>query len=260
MESVWKVLGAGSILPRADYGCSGYALRPARGAKWSLFDCGPGTIRALGAAGIALADVERVVISHFHPDHCWDLFALAFARRNPALAPVPRLEIVGPRGLADLLERGAALYGERTWLRFERTTVREVDPAARGRALDCGGFELGWVATRHTPEAVAWRADLAGGRSATYTGDSGENPDVAGLARGTDLFVCECSFPDDRAVEHHLTPSSAGRMARDARCRTLLLTHFYPGVDPEAARAGAARWFDGTIEAARDQSAHAIGA
>ncbi len=257
MSAEWTVIGAGSILPRAGYGSSGYALRHAVRSRVTLFDCGPGTIRSLASVGIALTEIERVVISHFHPDHCLDLLALAFARRNPNLEGVQALELVGPRGLGAWLERGAKLYGDRNWLAFDRATVREVEPRAHGR-IACGPFELSWAATEHTPEALAWRADLAGGASVTYSGDSGETPALARLARDTELFVCECSFPDDRRVPHHLTPSSSGRLARAAGCERLLLTHFYPEMDPDVARMGAAREFSGPIELARDGSRHRL--
>jgi ribonuclease BN (tRNA processing enzyme) len=135
--------------------------------------------------------------------------------------------------------------------------VRAVEPRERGRIM-AGDFELSWTATDHTPEALAWRVDLADGASVTYSGDSGDTQALARLARETELFVCECSFPDDRAVAHHLTPSSAGRLARDAGCERLLLTHFYPEMDPEAARRGAAREFSGAIELARDGSRHRL--
>ena len=59
-QATLHVLGAGSILPRAGYGCSGYALRPAPGEPVTLLDCGPGSIRALGGAGIDVAEIERV--------------------------------------------------------------------------------------------------------------------------------------------------------------------------------------------------------
>jgi ribonuclease BN (tRNA processing enzyme) len=226
----------------------------------TLFDCGPGTIRALAGAGIAVAHVERVCISHFHPDHCLDLFALAFARRNPNLRTpgLPCLEIVGPRGIVGLLERGDRLFGERGWTRFEDTDVLEIDPARCREPLVRGGVRLSWQATGHTPEAVAWRAD--GERSVAYTGDSGENPAVAELARLVDLFVCECSFADEHAVEHHLTPTSAARLAALAQCKRLVLTHFYPGLDPEVARRVAGRTFPGPIEVARDGSTYRFGA
>ena len=139
--------------------------------------------------------------------------------------------------------------------------MREVDPGAQG-SLELSDMRLSWVATRHTPNALAWRADLSaasGTVSLAYTGDSGENPDVAALARGVDLFVCECSFADEHATEHHLSPSSAARMALAARARRLLLTHFYPGLDPGAAREVAARTFPGPIELAADRSVHELG-
>ena len=253
----WTVLGAGSILPRKGYGSAGHALRRGDGPV-TLLDCGPGTVRALGAAGIGIGDVERVLVSHFHPDHWLDLLALAFARRNPALAGAPALEIVAPRGFGGILERAAGVLGARSWLRFERTSVVEVDPRACASPLERGPMRIAWVATEHTPESVAWRVDVEG-LSVAYTGDTGENPAVADLARETSLFVCECSFPDAEAIDQHLSPSSAGRMAARASCERLLLTHFYPSLDPESARAGAARIHSGPIEVSRDGSVHRIG-
>jgi len=253
-----SVLGAGSILPRAGYGCAGYALRPAPGAPVTLLDCGPGSVRMLGAVGIELTDVRRVVLSHYHPDHCADLLALAFARRNPAFAPVPPLELVGPAGLERVLAGFERAFG--SWATDPDARRREVELDPRGGAsLALDDLELRCVATRHSPEAVAWRVDLAGGGSLTYTGDTPETPEVAELARGSDLFVVECSFPDAEAVPNHLTPSSAGRLARAARPGAVLLTHFYPGLEPERAVAGAAEVFDGAIAAARDGSEHAFG-
>jgi ribonuclease BN (tRNA processing enzyme) len=46
-----------------------------------------------------------------------------------------------------------------------------------------------------------------------------------------DLLVLECSFPDGKKAEGHLTPSLAGRIGLESRCRKLLLTHFYPVCD-----------------------------
>jgi ribonuclease BN (tRNA processing enzyme) len=255
MTATWTVLGAGSILPRAGYGCAGYALRPGPEAKVTLFDCGPGSIRALGAANLALRDVERVVVSHFHTDHCLDLFALAFARHNPAFQPAPPIEILGPRGLARLLERGADALGAS--VRDPDATILEVtDPHTF--TLERPDFSLRCLPTGHTAEALAWRCDLAQGGSLAYSGDSGEVPALVEIATGVDLFVCECSFPDDQGIPQHLTPASAGRVAARAACRRLLLTHFYPSLHPEDARAGAARHFGGPIELARDGSVHAV--
>jgi ribonuclease BN (tRNA processing enzyme) len=253
MDATWTVLGAGSILPRAGYGCSGYALLPAPGARVTLFDCGPGTVRALGGVGLGIPDVERVVLSHFHLDHCLDLFALAFARRNPRFDPLPSLELVGPPGLANLLERGAEAFGK-----YGRDPGAKVVEVAPGEPLERERMRLTCARNGHTPEAVSWRADLAGGESVAYSGDTPESQAVAELAREVDLFVVECSLPDELGSPNHLTPSSAGRLAAAAGCRRLLLSHFYPDVDPERARTQVAGLYAGPIELARDGSRHAL--
>jgi ribonuclease BN (tRNA processing enzyme) len=201
--------------------------------------------------------VERVVLSHFHIDHCLDLFALAFARNNKSIQPVPQIEIVGPVGLAELLARGESTLGRRA--KDPNAVITEVALDSHGRGqLEREGARLSCVANGHRPEAVSWRADLADATSFAYTGDTPEDARVAELAHGVDLFVIECSHPDDRAVAGHLTPSSAGRLARDSQCRRVLLTHFYPDMDPELARAGVAKLFTGPIDLAHDGSIHLI--
>lgn len=253
----WIVLGAGSILPRKGYGCAGYALQLAPDGPVTLFDCGPGSVRMLGAVGLRVEQVERVVLSHFHPDHCLDLFALFFARKNPSLVGRPTLELVGPPGLADLVAGGTGVFGR--WVEPVDARLTEVAPDADGRgALASGPLGLACVKTGHTPNALAWRADFEGG-SVAFSGDTGEVAAVADLARAVDLFTLECSFPDDAAVPHHLTPSSAGRLARRSGCRRLLLSHFYPGLEPEEAARGAEGEYAGPIELARDGSVVEIG-
>jgi len=245
------VLGAGTILPREGFGASGYALRPRRGAKLTLLDCGPGTLRALAGAGLDWLEIERVLISHFHADHCLDLFALAFARQNPALAALEPIEVLGPRGLREVLERGA--HAPARWIKDPRWKIVEV-------ALDADGFgserraelELRWAANGHTPESLSWRVELAGGASLAYSADTPPSRAVEQLARDVELFVLECSHTDEHADPRHLTPTSAAAMASAARARRVLLTHFYPDVEPHAARLAVAARFGGPVELARD--------
>jgi ribonuclease BN (tRNA processing enzyme) len=245
------VLGAGSALPRAGYGPSGYALRPLAGGPWTLLDCGPGTVRTLGAVGIDLTRVRRVVFSHYHPDHCLDLLALFFARRNPALGSVPELELFGPPGLQKLVERAPETFG--SWVEDPRATARELPfDGARQIAFERPDLAGRGFANGHTPHAVSWRFELPSGTVLCYSGDSGDAPGLRAAAAGADLFLCECSFADEAAVPHHLTPTSAATVARDARARQLLLTHFYPELDPAAAVAVAARTFAGPVRAVRD--------
>ena len=131
-----------------------------------------------------------------------------------------------------------------------RATLVEVEP---GTTLE--REDLCWrsVANGHTPEALSWRVEAADGRwSLVYTGDTGPDPRVVELARGAGVFLCECSFPEELAAANHLTPTTAGRFARAAGVRRLVLTHFYPALDPLDARSTAALVYDGPIELACD--------
>jgi ribonuclease BN (tRNA processing enzyme) len=250
VSAALSVLGAGSILPRLGYGCAGYGLRPEAGAPVTLLDCGPGSIRALASVGIELAEVRRVVLSHYHLDHCLDLFALAFARHNPALGEAGEIELVGPRGLRARVEGAPGVLGH--WAAMPRATLTEVEP---GEELVREGLRWRCAANGHTPESLSWRAEPAGtapGWSLAYTGDTPEDGRVAELARGAGVLLAKCSFPEEEAAPNHLTPSAAARLAQKARVGRLILTHFYPSMDPEEARTRAERVFDGALELARD--------
>lgn len=255
------VLGAGAILPQPGRGPAGYALRPAPGAPVTLLDCGPGSVRMLGAVGIGVEEVERVVLSHYHLDHCLDLFALFFARHNPGLAQRPELELIGPVGLAHLLAEAPRALGR--WARDVDARVVEVPDRGRSDVLERGALRLTSQANGHTDPAVSWSVELGTGPDSgarlVYSGDTDDDPGLPELARDADLFLCECSFPEGAGTPNHLTPRQAGRIAARAGVRTLLLTHFYPGTDPEASRAAAGEEFGGRIELAADGSVHPLG-
>jgi ribonuclease BN (tRNA processing enzyme) len=68
----------------------------------------------------------------------------------------------------------------------------------------------------------------AEGRSLVYSGDTDYCGNIVRLGKEADLLILECSFPEERKKEGHLTPSLAGRIAREAQSKKLLLTHFYP--------------------------------
>jgi len=66
-------------------------------------------------------------------------------------------------------------------------------------------------------------------------------------------------LPRGGSGPNHLTPGGAARLARAAGAERLILTHFYPAMDPEEARARAALLFPGRIELARDGATFELG-
>ena len=67
----FTVLGTSSGMPQPGMACSGYVLRTGR--ELSLIDCGGGVSAAFAACNFDPLQVERVFISHTHPDHVSDL-------------------------------------------------------------------------------------------------------------------------------------------------------------------------------------------
>jgi ribonuclease BN (tRNA processing enzyme) len=193
-----------------------------------LFDMGPGTLRQLTRAGIGHEGIRRVFITHFHPDHTADLIHLLFVTRNPAIFKTRKpFVITGPRGIKEFIQRLQEAYGDWISLPPEMMTIEEIDIGINPER-DYHNFKLKVQSTKHTSESIAYRIDDRSGKSVVYSGDTGFCNEIVDLAMGADLLILECSFPDGKEVEGHLTPSQAGCIASLAGVKRLLLTHFYP--------------------------------
>lgn len=239
------VLGSGTSVPRPGRGAAGLLLTEE--AASLLLDAGPGTLARMADQGVLLEDLDRILVSHLHVDHTADIVAALFALKVPDLRRPCPLRLHGPPGLAALLDRLTDAWGR--WIEAPPCGL-EVTEYAGPAVLD------GWtVAARpvlHGGGAHGLRVTAPSGRILAYSGDTDECPAVVELARGADLLVLECSHPDDRKVEGHLSPTPCGRLAAEAGASALLLTHFYPGWDPESARSCVARHFGGPVLLAAD--------
>jgi ribonuclease BN (tRNA processing enzyme) len=91
---------------------------------------------------------------------------------------------------------------------------------------------------------------VAGGRVLAYTGDCGPSPEVVALARDADLLIADATHAGAVPAEAGgflSGPRDAGRQAREAGVRHLLLTHLWPGTGHAAAIAEAATEYGGPI-------------
>jgi ribonuclease BN (tRNA processing enzyme) len=83
----------------------------------------------------------------------------------------------------------------------------------------------------HISGSVGYRIEFKDGKSIAISGDTDYCQNIIDLGFEADLLVLESSFPDEKKVEGHLTPSLAGRIALESGCKKLLLTHLYPMCD-----------------------------
>ncbi|NEC69109.1 MBL fold metallo-hydrolase [Streptomyces sp. SID9727] len=239
------VLGSSGSVPGPDNPCSGYLVE--HGGHRLLLDLGTGAFGAL--LKYARPDqVDTVVVSHRHGDHSADLAALAYAREKLA----PRAEparVIAPAGTG-------AGTGHTSALAFED---------ARPGEMECGPFRLRLVPVRHSVETYAARVE-AGGRSLTYTADSGPCRTLLDLARGSGVLLAEAALgPGDGPgatpgcwdgdstgpPPHHLTARQTGELAAAAGVGLLAVTHLRPWADAGHSLAAAAARFGGPVLLAR---------
>jgi len=72
------------------------------------------------------------------------------------------------------------------------------------------------------------------------------------LARGAHTLLIDCSFPDDRPVPGHLTPSGVAHIASEAGVERVVLTHISPQAERVDLVSEVARGYAGEVIAAED--------
>lgn len=216
-----------------------------------LFDCGAGTIWALAEAGLDFRDLDCIWLSHFHPDHTGDLAPLLFAARSPLYGRKKPLLIGGASGLKQFYRRLSEVYGR--WIEMEPALLsfKEIEPTD-ATTINLPFGKLVTMAMAHTKESLGYRLETLDGLVVSYSGDTDYCSNAVALGRDADLFFCECSFPDHLKVEGHLSPRWAGRIAREARCKRLVLIHLYPVCDETDVIAACRQDYSGDVVVAED--------
>lgn len=240
------ILGAGTSIPAKGYSPAGIYVDV--GGEHLLFDAGPGTLQRLQAIGISFQQIDRLFLTHYHVDHCLDLISLLFAWHIPRPMRRRPLTIYGPPGLARLHRQLNTAFHR--WLepRGCRLRIRELDEAR----IRCPGYVVYSRWMRHSASALGYRLE-AEGKSMAYSGDTDVCEAVIALGKDADLFILECSMPDEQKTAGHLTPMECGQIARRADCRHLALTHFYPLFRRRSdIRTSVRKCFQGRLTLARD--------
>lgn len=226
------ILGSGTAVPWRGRNSPGLVIQVETEERecLALVDPSAGSVHRMVACGYALESLTHVLITHFHPDHTGDLAPLLFALRNPRLREVGErnpLRWIGPRGLRKLYRSLEGVYG--SWIDLgARLEIDEVDPEENQGFFSLGPLEVTCFRVDHTDNSIAYRFESRAGRILAYSGDTDHCDGVVEAARGADLLILECAFPEGKKRPGHLVPSEAGQIATAANARRVLLTHFYP--------------------------------
>lgn len=252
------VLGSGSAVNLTRHPTA-FALRDA-GEKTLLVDAGGGSdvIRQLGRAGIAMASIRQLYVTHLDFDHCGGVVPLVYAA---ALDPArPTLTVLGSAPVVERLRALCALLADDVEaLAGDRLRWRALE-LERRRQLGAELFLTPFEAKHQRPELGPTGLLLeAGPARICFSGDSRPHRALERHAAGADLLVHEASFADHdvelAARTGHATPLQAAALAAGAQVGALLLVHLDvpPDDEEEEALVRAARGaYDGPLTVARD--------
>lgn len=234
------LIGTGTLVPDPDRGPAGFLVE-SEGAR-ILIDGGSGTIQRLARHGVDARSLDGGVYSHRHLDHCGDLPSLLFAMRVGVNLhrgrPYPIWAGEGFRAFLSGLED---LYG--AWIRTAsfHAEVTELSLSGPASALLPGGVRLETLPAVHSAGALHLRFTGPNGAVVVFSGDTGPSDNLVQLATGADVLVTECAVADRDPYGGHLTPADVAAVVDAARPRRVVLTHFYPSLDPVQAVATVAR-------------------
>jgi ribonuclease BN (tRNA processing enzyme) len=215
------VLGRYGPYPRANGACSGYLIED--GGTRVLVDCGAGVFARL-CEYMRADELDAIVLSHMHFDHCSDLLVMRYALDQQTVPPgglkkrIPLYTPSEPRTTAEILTRG---------LLFDHRTVQG------GDEITIGSIVFAFYPMAHPVPTNGMRITGKDGHTLFFTGDTKEFPGLAELAKGADALLADACFVDESQTGPHLNVKQVCALAREANVGTLYCTHLWGKVDTE---------------------------
>jgi ribonuclease Z len=232
------------------------------GRQVFVVDMGENGNRNLNLMGISAADVDALLLTHFHSDHIDGIGPLMLFHwtRGASAAPLP---IYGPKGVEQVVAGFNAAYALDHSYRIAHhgeTVVPSSGGGATARPfaltgdaaviLKGGGLTVTAFRVDHDPisPAVGYRFDYKG-RAVCISGDTAKSANLIAACKGADLIVHDALQPQmvkDIAAafaaegnantakifadiqDYHASPEQAAESAQEAGAQMLVLSHLVP--------------------------------
>ena len=210
-------LGVLGGYPHQDSGTTSYLLSSNSGFNL-LIDAGSRAVTELEHELSPLL-IDAAIISHYHEDHIADLGVL---RQYRQLWPKTDPEWDG--AILDI-------YGhDQDPHEFEKLTL---DGVSQGIAYQVDGvqkvgpFDITFKRTVHPVSCYAMRiTERKTGQTLLFTADTGWFDELIAFSKDADVLLADVYFFADKSnMPNHLSSVEAGRIAREADVKKLVLTH-----------------------------------
>jgi ribonuclease BN (tRNA processing enzyme) len=259
-----------------------------------VIDAGDGVARRLAKAGINVRDIGTIFITHHHDDHTAGLGTLMSVswdaqRKTPinVYGPPPTNALVKAAVQYYSISAEIRLADEASGLTVPIAQILFGHDVGTGLVYQDANIKVTAVENSH----FAFHGHQAAGKHKSYsyrfetpdrvivfTGDTGSSTNVNDIAKDADLLVTETVSVQDRielmtrdgrwqtmsseeragfmrqATQGHLTPELIGKMAAQAKVKTVVLTHltYKPDNDYTAVVNEVKNYFSGPVLVARD--------
>ena len=185
---------------------------------------------------VCMDQVDAILLSHLHADHISDMRVLAYML-NPLVLSGKREKLKiylpsSPQREFDEIAGQAA---------FEAVVVES------GKTYSIGGAEVSYQKTIHPVLCYAMRIEQNGSTLA-YSADSVFDENLIPFVKNADLLLCDAAFAQENVPQNapHMTGGEAGRLAKLAEVKKLLLTHINPQTSEQSLLTQARAVFENT--------------
>jgi ribonuclease Z len=245
------LLGTGTPAPLVHRAGSSYLLQT--GEQTLLIDCGPGSVRRLLEAGIEITDIDHLLLTHLHYDHCVDYGYLTLTRWDQGVGQIDELQVIGPAPVQHMTDRLFAtdgvygpdlaartqhpgshfIYERRGGAMPRKPPMPVVGEVVHGDKIDGPGWRLDVAEVVHVqpqPTCLAYRLETAEGETIVFGADTAPTAALTELARDADVLLHMCHFINGAIDDQRLTSCCSGHLdaahtAADAGVSTLVLVH-----------------------------------
>ncbi len=208
-----------------------------------LIDCGATSLVAMKRFGVETSAIDTILLSHLHGDHFGGVPFFIMEAQFVSGRERP-LVVAGPPGLGarifetmELLFPGSSEISREFDLKFvelEEGVAAEIEP------LTVTPYDV-----IHPSGAPSYALKVSlGGKTLAYSGDTEWTDALIPVARGADLFICDC-YSFGEYGWYHLDYETLMDHRAELECRRLVLTHMsdtmlrqIENLDAEAAEDG----------------------
>jgi len=220
-----------------------------------LFDAGSGVTQRLSEFGIQSSEIDVLFITHIHSDHIVDIYQLYISgwhqgREKP-------FNIIGPLGITDFFESQLKAFkkeleGRKKWevRPNEKGLLYEIYEVDKGFIYEDKVAKISPFEVDHKPVEPAYGYKIQFNKEGKdkkiiISGDTRKSKTLIEESFEADVLIHEVfvglDFDKkrmtketiDNVSDYHTFPKEVGEVAKEAKVKKLILTHFVPPVFDE---------------------------